>query len=69
MTEEKQGFFSRIITFGTEVKQEVRKVTWPSRTELYGGTIVILFVIAVLCLALGGADAVFSAVMEMIFAR
>lgn len=66
MTEEKQGFFKKIINFGTEVKQEVRKVTWPTRSELYGGTIVIVFVLVVLCVALGGLDAVFSRVMETV---
>lgn len=66
MTEEKPGFFKKITNFGTEVKQEVRKVTWPTRSELYGGTIVIVFVLVVLCVALGGVDAVMSRVMETV---
>ncbi len=66
MTEEKQGFFKKIINFGAEVKQEVRKVTWPSRSELYGGTIVIIFVLVTLCVALGGVDALMSRVMETV---
>ncbi len=69
MTEEKQGFFKKIINFGTEVKHEVRKVTWPSRSELYGGTIVIVFVLVVLCVALGGVDALMSEVMEIVMSR
>ena len=54
-------------TFFAEVKHEVRKVTWPTRPELTGGTIVIIFVLVVLCLGLGGADALLSLAMETVF--
>jgi len=64
MTEEKQGFFKKTGNFFAEVTQEVRKVTWPSRNELYGGTIVIVVVLVALCFGLGGADALLSKVME-----
>lgn len=69
MTEEKQNFFTKTINFCTEVKQEVRKVTWPTRSEMYGGTIVIVFVLVILCVALGGADAIMSRVMETVMSR
>lgn len=69
MTEEKQGFFKKTTTFFTEVKYEVRKVTWPNRTELYGGTIVIVTVLVVLCFALGGTDALLGRVMESLMSR
>lgn len=66
MADEKKGFFQKIIQFTSEVKQEVRKVTWPTRSEMYGGTIVIIFVTVVLCVALGGVDALMSSVMEIV---
>lgn len=69
MAEEKQGIFKRIGTFASEVKQEVRKVTWPTRSELYGGTIVLVVVAAILCAALGGVDAVMSRAMEIIMSN
>ena len=69
MAEEKQGFIGRIGSFTGEVKQEVRKVTWPTRSELYGGTIVIIFVTVLVCAALGGVDAVMSGIMELIMSR
>lgn len=69
MAEEKEGFFQRIVSFIGQVKQEVRKVTWPTRSEMYGGTIVIVFVIIILCVALGGADALASRVMEIVMSR
>lgn len=69
MAEEKQGFFKRIGTFVSEVKQEVRKVTWPTRSELYGGTIVLLVVATVVSAFLGGVDAIMSRVMEVIMSN
>lgn len=66
MADEKKGFFQKFIQFISEVKQEVRKVTWPTRSEMYGGTIVIIFVTVVLCVALGGADALMSSLMEIV---
>lgn len=69
MTEEKQGFFKKISTFFAEVKYEVRKVTWPNRSELYGGTIVIVSVLVILCFVLGGLDAVFGVVVENLMSR
>jgi len=69
MAEEKQGFFQKIINFCAEVKQEVRKVTWPTRSEMYGGTIVIIFVTVVLCAALGGADALLSKLVAIVMSK
>ncbi len=69
MSEEKQGFFKKIVTFFAEVKHEVRKVTWPSRSELYGGTMVIVGVLVILCVALGGADALLGQVTETLMTR
>lgn len=69
MAEQKQGFFRRLANFASEVKQEVRRVTWPTKSELYGGTIVIVFVTVVVCVALGGADAILSGIMEMVMSK
>lgn len=66
MTEEKPGFFKRIGNFVAEVKHEVGKVTWPSRAELYGGTIVIVFVLVILCIGLGLADGAFAKAVQIL---
>lgn len=63
-TEVKEGFFKRTGHFFSEVKSEVQKVTWPTRDELYGGTIVLLVVLFILCLLLGGVDAILGKIME-----
>mgnify|MGYP001232237328 CR=1 FL=1 len=58
---------SRIVSFYHEVKSEMRKVTWPTRTELYGATIVVFVVTVVLSAALGFVDAVFTHILEFIY--
>jgi preprotein translocase subunit SecE len=40
-TESKQSLVKRISTFIKEVKQETKKVTWPSRREVSLTTIVV----------------------------
>lgn len=40
-TETKQSLVKRISTFIQEVKQEVKKVTWPSRRETTLTTVVV----------------------------
>ena len=37
--------FSKINQFFTDVKLELKKVSWPGRKEVYGTTIVVLFTV------------------------
>lgn len=38
----KKKWYKRFISFLKEVRAELRKVTWPSRNEVYTTTIVVL---------------------------
>jgi len=40
--EHKIRWYKRIVPFLKEVRAEVKKVTWPSRNEVYSTTIVVL---------------------------
>ena len=42
--------------FLREVKQELKKVTWPSRKDTLAGTVVVLFAVFVIALFLGIVD-------------
>ncbi len=57
----------RIVSFYHEVKSEMRKVTWPTRSELYGATIVIFVVVMALSTALGFVDLIFTRILEFIY--
>jgi preprotein translocase subunit SecE len=37
-----QGWLSNTRTFFTEVRNEMRRVTWPSRREVYATTLVVI---------------------------
>ena len=46
------------------MKVEVKKVTWPSRKEAMGGTMVVLVVVFLTALFLGIIDTVLSKIVE-----
>lgn len=68
MAEAKRGLFGRTGDFFTEVRSEMRKVTWPTRSELYGATIVVVVVSILLAVLLGFGDALIGRVVEFIMA-
>jgi preprotein translocase subunit SecE len=52
------------IQFLSEVKGEVKKVTWPSKKEALGGTAVVLLVVFFMALFLGLVDLLLSKIVE-----
>lgn len=42
------------------VRREFKKVVWPSKGELIGSTLVVLFLVAAFAVYLGGIDLVFG---------
>jgi preprotein translocase subunit SecE len=60
-TQKKQ---SKLRSFYEEVVAELKKVTWPSKRELYGGTAVVITVIILLSVATGVVDAVLGKIMQ-----
>jgi preprotein translocase subunit SecE len=56
----------RSMTFLQEVWAELKKVHWPSRTETYAATAVVLVVVALVGLYLGTVDFVVSQIIQVI---
>lgn len=54
--------------FFAEVKSELKKVTWPSRKEVYSTTIVVIATSILFGFYLWGLDLVFSQVMSLVLA-
>ena len=50
--------------FLSEVRIEVKKVTWPSRKEATGGTMVVLVVVLIVSIFLGIVDTILSKIVE-----
>ena len=40
---QKVGRYKRFVSFLREVRAELKKVTWPSKNEVYSTTIVVIF--------------------------
>jgi preprotein translocase subunit SecE len=55
---------SKALEFLYQVKGEVKKVTWPSRKEAVGGTVVVLAVVFLMAVFLGIIDMVLSKLIQ-----
>ncbi|OIP57587.1 MAG: preprotein translocase subunit SecE [Candidatus Levybacteria bacterium CG_4_10_14_0_2_um_filter_36_16] len=55
-----------MFTFLIEVKSELGKVTWPSRTEVARLTFIVIGITLIVGLYLGGADFIFTKMLELI---
>jgi len=61
---QKQGF--RMGKFLRDVRFELTKVTWPTRSELIASTIVVLVAVAIAGAYTAGIDTIFNRLMHLI---
>jgi preprotein translocase subunit SecE len=61
------GWWNRARTFLTEVRNELRRVTWPSRKEVYATTFVVILTAIFFGVYLWGVDLVLNGVVGWIF--
>ncbi|MDP2960998.1 MAG: preprotein translocase subunit SecE [candidate division Zixibacteria bacterium] len=59
--------FEKIKIFLKEVKLELTKVTWTSKQELMGSTVVVILLSLILALFIGGVDKVIAVFISFIF--
>jgi len=52
--------------FLTDVKVELKKVTWPTRKDTYASTIVVIVLVMVSAVFLGGVDAILSRLIRLV---
>lgn len=57
----------KITKFLKEVNAELRKVTWPTKDELIGSTIVVIVVSLILAVFIGVVDRVLASLVRAIF--
>ncbi len=58
--------FGKIGNFLDETKQELNKVTWPSKQELWQSTVVVILTTFMMALFIGAVDFCLSRVMKVI---
>jgi preprotein translocase subunit SecE len=63
------GWWQRSGDFLAEVRGEMKRVTWPSRKEVYATTVVVILVSIFFGLYLFGVDLVLSGIVQQIFQR
>ena len=57
----------KIVRFLKEVLAELRKVTWPSKDELVGSTIVTIVVSLIVAIFIGIVDRILTLIVHTIF--
>jgi preprotein translocase subunit SecE len=57
---------NKIWMFINEVRAEIKKITWPSRDELIGATIIVCILVLIFAAILGGMDALFTVLIKKI---
>jgi preprotein translocase subunit SecE len=63
---QKTRWYNRIVPFLREVRAEIKKVTWPSRNEVYSTTIVVIIATIFFGFYLYFMDLIFSYVVNQI---
>lgn len=63
---QKERWYKRLLTFLTDVRAEVKKVTWPSKPEVYSTTIVVIMATIFFGFYLYFMDLIFSWVVNQI---
>ncbi|WP_319524422.1 preprotein translocase subunit SecE [uncultured Desulfosarcina sp.] len=61
-----KNFIDKSLQFLREVKVELKKVTWPSRKQTMGSTVVVLVIVAIISLFLGVVDAGLSGLIRAV---
>lgn len=64
--EKKVKWYRRFLNFLRDVRSEVKKVTWPSRQEVYSTTLVVIFATIFFAFYLFFMDIIFSWVISNI---
>jgi len=61
------NFIGKSIQFLREVKVELKKVTWPSRKQTMGSTLVVIILVMIISLFLGVVDVGLSGIIRVVF--
>ena len=58
---------NKITKFISEVKQELGKVSWSTRQEIMGATLVVITVTVIIALFIGIIDVILSKILSVVF--
>ena len=61
------GLWTRSRTFLAQVRNELERVTWPSRKEVYATTLVVILISILFGVYLWGIDLILSSLVNSVF--
>jgi preprotein translocase subunit SecE len=64
--QQKSTIISKTVQFLREVKMELKKVTWPSRKQTLGSTLVVLILVTIIAFFLGAVDIGLSSLVRTV---
>ncbi len=59
--------FERLVKFIREVRNEMRRVSWPSRDEVRESTTVVIVIVLILAVFIGIVDRALSFLISLVF--
>ena len=62
----RDNFLTRSLQFLREVKVELKKVTWPSRKQTVGSTVVVIILVTIISFFLGAVDIGLSSLVKLV---
>jgi preprotein translocase subunit SecE len=62
----KDNIFGKTAQFLREVKVELKKVTWPSRKQTIGSTVVVIALVMIISVFLGTVDLGLSSLIRIV---
>lgn len=65
--EGEMNIFKKGINFLKEVKQELSKVSWSTRQELFGATTVVIVITFIMAIFIGSVDLSLSKILSELF--
>jgi len=63
------GIFKKPVGFLKEVRQELGKVSWSTRHELMGSTVVVITITVIMAVFIGIADLFLSRILSLVFMK
>jgi len=65
-SEADESMIGKANEFLTNVKAELKKVTWPSKKDTYASTMVVIVLVLISAVFLGGVDIILSRLLRLI---
>ena len=64
---EKVGFFASVKRRFTEIKGEMKKIVWPTKSQIVNNTLVVIAVSLIAAVLIFGLDTIFGLVNQLIY--